>query len=53
MLQNYDEFITLQALQNIDINNEKVVEKFKLEHHLSDNDFATLKSINVPAERKI
>lgn len=53
VLQNYDEFVTLQALQNIDLNNEKAVEKFKLEHHLNDDDFAALKSINVPAERKI
>ena len=53
MLQNYDEFVTLQALQNIDINNEKAIEKFKLEHHVNDDDFAALKSINVPTEREI
>ena len=53
VLQNYDEFVTLQALQNIDINNEEAIEAFKLEHHLNEDDFTSLKSINIPANRKI
>ncbi len=53
ILQNYDEFASLKDLQNIDINDAKVVETFKSEHHLSDEDFTALAAINMPAERKI
>lgn len=53
VLQNYDEFASLKDLQNIDISNTEAVEKFKLEHHLSDEDFTALAIINIPAERKI
>lgn len=53
ILQNYDEFASLQALQNIDVNDAAVVEVFKAEHHLNEDDFATLKSIKMPSERKI
>lgn len=53
VLQNYDEFVSLQALQNIDVNDEDAVKKFKVRHHLDENDFATLQSIDVPTERKI
>ena len=53
VLQNYDEFVSLQALQNIDFNDEKALEAFKVEHHLNEDDFETLKSIKIPDERKI
>ncbi|MDC0864792.1 type I restriction endonuclease subunit R, partial [Rickettsiaceae bacterium] len=53
ILQNYDEFVTLQALQDIDVNDEEAVKVFKIEHHLSEADFAALKSVKIPAERKI
>ena len=53
VLQNYDEFVSLQALQNVALDNEEAVETFKLEHHLSDDDFAVIKSIQMPSERKI
>lgn len=53
VLQNYDEFASLKALQDIDTNDAKAVETFKTEHHLSDQDFATLSAIKIPAERKI
>ena len=53
ILQNYDEFVSLKALQNIDINDEKAVEAFKTKHHLSDEDIASLQSIKLPVERKI
>ncbi len=53
ILQNYDEFASLKDLQNIDANDAEAVETFKSEHHLSDEGFAALAAINMPAERKI
>lgn len=53
VLQNYDEFAGLKALQDIDTNDAKAVESFKAEHHFSDQDFAALSAIKMPAERKI
>jgi len=53
VLQNYDEFASLKALQNVDMNDPAVVEAFKAKHYLSDEDLAALQSIKVPAERKI
>ena len=53
ILQNYDEFVSLKALQDIDTNDEKAVEAFKTKHHLSDEDIASLQSIKLPVERKI
>ncbi|MBD8240813.1 type I restriction endonuclease subunit R [Pantoea agglomerans] len=53
VLQNYDEFASLKALQNININDPEAVEEFKTLHYLSDEDLATLQTINMPSERKI
>lgn len=53
VLQNYDEFASLKALQDVDTNDADAVETFKAEHHLSDADFAALSVIKIPAERKI
>jgi type I restriction enzyme R subunit len=53
VLQNYDEFASLKALQSVDVNNTEAVDAFKEEHHLSDEDFVALKSIKMPADRKI
>ncbi|NKL02977.1 HsdR family type I site-specific deoxyribonuclease [Rhizobium leguminosarum bv. viciae] len=53
VLQNYDEFASLKALQDVDTNDADAVETFKVEHHLSDPDFAALSAIKIPAERKI
>lgn len=53
VLQNYDEFASLQAFQNIDVNDAEAVEAFKVEHHLNEDDVAALKSIKMPAERQI
>jgi type I restriction enzyme R subunit len=53
VLQNYDEFVSLKALQNIDANDTEAVEEFKSEHNLSDEDFSALESVKIPAERKI
>ncbi len=53
ILQNYDEFASLKALQTIDTSDAEAVEAFKIEHHLSDDDIATLQTIRLPSERKV
>lgn len=53
VLQNYDEFASLKALQSLDTDDLEAVEVFKTKHYLNDEDLATLQSIEVPAERKI
>ncbi|MDP4535581.1 type I restriction endonuclease subunit R [Alkalimonas collagenimarina] len=53
ILQNYDEFASLKALQKIDTSDAEAVEAFKIEHHLSDDDIATLQTIRIPPERKV
>ena len=53
VLQNYDEFASLRDFQNIDVSDAEAVEKFKSEHHLSDEDFTALAEINMPTERKM
>lgn len=53
ILQNFDEFASLKALQDIDVNDAEAVEAFKIAHHLNDEDFATLQAIKMPTDRKI
>ena len=53
VLQNYDEFASLKALQNLDMTDAAAVEDFKARHYLSDADLATLQAVKVPSERKI
>jgi type I restriction enzyme, R subunit len=53
VLQNYDEFASLKALQIVDMNDSAAVEEFKEKHYLSDKDLAALQTIKLPVERKI
>src|SRR5690606_13712104 len=53
VLQNYDEFASLKALQGVDMNDPAAVESFKARHYLSDDDLAALQAIKLPAERKL
>lgn len=53
VLQNYDEFASLKALQNIDMNDPAAVEDFKAQHYVSDEDLEALQAIKIPSERKI
>jgi type I restriction enzyme R subunit len=53
VLQNYDEFASLKALQDIDLNDQEAVEAFKAAHYLSDEDLTALQAVKIPAERKI
>ena len=53
VLQNYDEFTSLKALQDIDLSDTAALEAFKIAHHLSDDDLAELKAISMPSARTI
>ncbi|WP_371192961.1 type I restriction endonuclease subunit R [Glaciecola sp. SC05] len=53
VLQNYDEFAALKALQDIDMSDEEVVAAFKAEHYLDDEKLAELQKIRLPADRKL
>ena len=53
VLQNYDEFAALKALQNVDMNDPAAIEQFKNQHYVSDDDFVALQAIKIPTERKI
>jgi len=53
VLQNYDEFASLKALQSLDMEDADAVEAFKAEHYLDDEKLAELQTIRLPAERKI
>lgn len=53
ILQNYDEFTKLKALQTIDINDAEAIEAFKESTFLTDEDIESMQEIVVPAERTI
>ncbi|USE37966.1 HsdR family type I site-specific deoxyribonuclease [Endozoicomonas sp. SCSIO W0465] len=53
VLQNYDEFASLKALQDVDMSDPAAVEAFKAEHYLDDEQLAQMQTIRLPAERKI
>jgi len=53
ILHNYDEFASLKALQNLDMNDPESVEAFKEKFYLDDEDIADMQTINVPSERLI
>jgi len=53
VLQNYDEFTSLKALQSVDIHDPKILEEFKETYHVSDEDIVAMEGINMPEERII
>lgn len=53
ILQNYDEFSNLKALQKVDLSDTEAVEEFKSTHYLSDEDISDMKEINIVEERMI
>lgn len=53
VLQNYDEFASLKALQAIDLNDPEALEAFKASHYLDEEKLAELQRIRLPAERTI
>lgn len=53
ILQNYDEYAALKALQSVDMSNPEEVEAFKAAHYMDDAKLAELQTIRLPADRKI
>ncbi|WP_415712711.1 HsdR family type I site-specific deoxyribonuclease [Maridesulfovibrio sp.] len=53
VLQNYDEFASLKALQSVDMTDSEAVEAFKALHYLNDEELKAMQDIKIPAERKI
>jgi type I restriction enzyme, R subunit len=53
VLQNYDEFASLKALQGLDTNDPEAVETFKTQHYLTDEGLAALRAIRIPSDRTI
>ncbi|HZG27943.1 MAG TPA: type I restriction endonuclease subunit R [Ensifer sp.] len=53
ILQNYDEFANLRELQEIDQSDAEAMAAFKERHHLSDDDVENLKTVKMPADRRI
>lgn len=53
VLQNYDEFATLKALQKVDMSDQEAVDAFKTKHYLDEEGLAALQTIRLPSERKI
>ena len=53
VLQNYDEFASLKALQSVDVTDLKAIEAFQEKHYLNDETLAALQKIKMPSERQI
>ena len=53
VLQNYDEFASLKALQEVNLNDAEAVEAFKEQHYLDDDKLAELQTIRLPVDRKV
>ena len=53
ILQNYDEFTNLKALQTVDIKDSEALEEFKETHFVTDEDIAAMQSIELPSDRTI
>ena len=53
ILQNFDEFATLKALQTIDSSNPEAIEAFKNDHFVTDDDIAKMQELQVPSDRII
>jgi type I restriction enzyme R subunit len=53
ILQNYDEFASLKALQSLDMEDADAVEEFKVKHYLTDENLEELQDITPLPDRKI
>lgn len=53
ILQNYDEFAALKALQKVDVADPEAVEEFKTLHYLDDEQLANLQKLTIPSDRQI
>lgn len=53
ILQNYDDFMSLRALQELDILDDKAVEAFKERFHVDDETLEELSRLGIPSTREI
>ncbi|MFH6956468.1 type I restriction endonuclease subunit R [Flavobacterium aquidurense] len=53
ILQNYDEFTNLKALQKIDVNDAQAIQELKETYFVTDEDIAIMQEINLLPERTI
>jgi len=53
VLQNYDEFAGLKALQSLDVTDSAAVEVFKVKHYLSDDDLVAMQETKILPERVV
>lgn len=53
ILQNYDEFTCLRALQKVDFSDQEAVKEFKAAYFVSDEDIKAMQAIDVLGERTI
>ncbi len=53
ILQNYDEFTNLRALQDIDISDADAVEEFKETYFVTDEDIEAMQKIDLLSERAV
>ncbi|GGK34877.1 HsdR family type I site-specific deoxyribonuclease [Aliivibrio fischeri] len=53
VLQNYDEFAGLKALQSVDMEDAESVEAFKAKYYVDDDGIKAMQAIDVPPERVV
>lgn len=53
ILQNYDEYTHLKALQTIDLNDPDAIEVFKSTYYVTDEEIRDMQRVEVLAERKV
>lgn len=53
ILQNFDEFTSLKAMQTVDLNDEKVLNEFKEKYHLNDEEIESMKEITPLSDRAV
>lgn len=53
ILQNYDEFTNLKALQQVDVDDLESIETFKETHFVTDQDIAEMQEIKLLPERTV
>lgn len=53
ILQNYDDFISLQALQEVDFDNSEEVVAFQAKYYMDDATLAELSQLTLPTVREI
>ncbi len=53
ILQNFDEFTSLKAMQTVDLNDEKALNEFKEKYHLDDEEIESMKEVTPLSDRAV